>query len=73
MGPRDAGPAGQRGQRAIGMGDQGAHNSGEVRTVTVPGLLGREPDSVPLVIKIDIEGSEIEMFRSIWAGSRKPP
>jgi hypothetical protein len=26
--------------------------------------LGRDPDSVPLVIKIDIEGSEIELFRT---------
>jgi FkbM family methyltransferase len=40
------------------------YNSGEVPTVTLPGLLGREPDSVPLVVKIDIEGSEIEVFRT---------
>ena len=39
-------------------------DSGGVRTVTIPELLDREPDSVPLIIKIDIEGSEIEMFRS---------
>jgi hypothetical protein len=44
-----------------------------VRTVTVPGLLGREPDSVPLVIKIDIEGSEIEMFRSNLGWIEKTP
>jgi FkbM family methyltransferase len=35
-----------------------------VQTVTIPGLLSREPDNVLLVIKIDIEGSEVEMFRS---------
>lgn len=49
------------------------HNSGEMRTVTVPSLLDREPDSVPLVIKIDIEGSEIEMFRSNLAWIEKTP
>jgi FkbM family methyltransferase len=38
--------------------------SGEMRTVTVPNLLNREPDSVPLIVKADIEGSEIELFRS---------
>lgn len=49
------------------------HNSGEVRTVTVPGLLGQELDSAPLVIKIDIEGSEIEMFRSNLGWVEKTP
>jgi FkbM family methyltransferase len=39
-------------------------DSGGVRTVTVPDLLSREPDSVPLVVKIDVEGSEVELFRS---------
>ncbi len=38
--------------------------SGEGRTATVGNLLYREPDSAPLIIKIDIEGSEIELFRS---------
>ena len=49
------------------------YNSGEVRTVTVPGLLGRDPDNVPLIIKIDIEGSEIEMFRSNLGWIEKTP
>jgi FkbM family methyltransferase len=49
------------------------HSSGEMRTVTVSSLLNREPDSVPLLIKIDIEGSEIEMFRSNLAWIEKTP
>jgi FkbM family methyltransferase len=49
------------------------HNCGEVGTVTVPDLLGREPDSAPLVIKIDIEGSEVEMFRSNLDWIEKTP
>jgi FkbM family methyltransferase len=39
-------------------------DSGEIGTVTIPSLLDREPNSVPLIVKIDIEGSEIEVFRS---------
>jgi len=48
-------------------------NSGEVKTVTVPGLLGGQPDSVLLLIKIDIEGSEIQMFRSNLDWIEKTP
>jgi FkbM family methyltransferase len=38
--------------------------SGEVPTVTVRDLLQREPNGLPLIVKIDIEGGEIELFRS---------
>jgi FkbM family methyltransferase len=38
--------------------------SGKVHTVTVRDLLQREPNGVPLIVKIDIEGGEIELFRS---------
>jgi len=38
--------------------------SGEVQTVTVRDLLQREPNGVPLIVKIDIEGGETELFRS---------
>ena len=38
--------------------------TGEVPTVTVPDLLNREPNSVPFIVKIDIEGGELELFRS---------
>jgi len=38
--------------------------SGEVLTVTVASLLSREPNSVPFIVKVDIEGSEAELFRS---------
>lgn len=38
--------------------------SGQVRTVTVSSLLASEPNSVPIVVKVDIEGSEVELFRS---------
>ena len=38
--------------------------SGEVQTVTVRDLLQREPNGLPLIVKIDIEGGEIELFRS---------
>jgi FkbM family methyltransferase len=37
---------------------------GTVRTVTVPDLLKRERNGVPLIVKADIEGAEIELFRS---------
>src|SRR5262249_25145134 len=39
-------------------------DSGDVPTVTIPDLLSREPNSVALIVKIDIEGGEIELFRS---------
>ena len=38
--------------------------SGNVETVTIPGLLSRTPDSRPLIVKIDIEGGEVDLFRS---------
>jgi FkbM family methyltransferase len=37
---------------------------GDVRTVTIPGLLNEQPNTVPLIVKIDIEGGEVELFRS---------
>jgi FkbM family methyltransferase len=38
--------------------------SGEVDTVTIPEILAREPGGALLIVKIDIEGSEAELFRS---------
>ena len=38
--------------------------TGEIRTVTVPDLLNGELNSVPLIVKVDIEGSEIQLFSS---------
>jgi FkbM family methyltransferase len=42
---------------------------GDVATVTVADLLGRVPDSAPLIVKVDIEGYETSLFRSntAWA------
>jgi FkbM family methyltransferase len=39
-------------------------DSGEVQTVTISDLLNRELNSVPLIVKVDIEGGETELFRS---------
>lgn len=35
-----------------------------IETVTIPALLARYTDAMPLVVKIDIEGAETELFRS---------
>ena len=40
------------------------NDSGELLTVTVPALVRRFPDRVPMIVKIDIEGAEVELFRS---------
>jgi FkbM family methyltransferase len=48
-------------------------DSGNARTVTVRDLLRREPDSVPLIVKIDIEGSEVELFRSNFEWIEQTP
>jgi FkbM family methyltransferase len=39
-------------------------DSGQIPTVTINALMQREPDGVPLLVKIDIEGGEIALFRS---------
>ncbi|HEY6834279.1 MAG TPA: FkbM family methyltransferase [Pseudolabrys sp.] len=38
--------------------------SGGIRTTTINDILQREPNGVPLLVKIDIEGGEVELFRS---------
>src|SRR5262249_10363750 len=48
-------------------------NDGDVATVTLPELLDREPNGAPLVIKIDIEGGEIGLFRSNVAWVERTP
>jgi FkbM family methyltransferase len=47
--------------------------SGGVATVTVPDLLARMPNSVPLIVKIDIEGYETSLFRSNTAWTEQTP
>jgi len=37
---------------------------GKIPTVTIGNLVRGEPNGVPLIIKIDIEGSEMQLFRS---------
>ncbi len=37
---------------------------GEIEAQTIPGLLPSVPDGKPFIVKIDIEGSEISLFRS---------
>jgi len=46
---------------------------GEVRTVTISHLLNREPNSIPLIVKVDIEGSEVQLFRSNLQWIEKTP
>jgi FkbM family methyltransferase len=46
---------------------------GEIRTVTIPALLGCCPDGEPLIVKFDIEGSELELFRSNAAWVERVP
>lgn len=47
--------------------------SGEISTVTIPALLQRCPDGMPLIVKFDIEGSEVELFRSDVAWVERTP
>lgn len=37
---------------------------GEVETVTIADLFARVPNGAPLIVKIDIEGGEVDLFRS---------
>jgi FkbM family methyltransferase len=39
-------------------------DSGQVRSFTIPSLLKTVPDGVLMIVKIDIEGSEVDLFRS---------
>ena len=47
--------------------------AGAIETVTIAGILARVPNSVPLIVKIDIEGSEVELFRSNVEWAEKTP
>jgi hypothetical protein len=38
--------------------------SGQIRAFTIPGLLADVADAEPMIVKIDIEGSEVGLFRS---------
>jgi FkbM family methyltransferase len=38
--------------------------TGDVAMFTIPGLLADVPNARPMIVKIDIEGGEVEMFRS---------
>ena len=38
--------------------------SGEIRAFTIPGLLANVTDAALMIVKIDIEGSEVGLFRS---------
>jgi FkbM family methyltransferase len=44
--------------------------TGEIATFTVPDLLAGVPNGRPMIVKIDIEGFEVELFRSNldWSG-----
>jgi len=46
---------------------------GDVETVTVGDLLARVPDGAPLIVKIDIEGGEVDLFRSATEWTRETP
>ncbi len=47
--------------------------SGGVATVTIPDLLARARNSVPLIVKVDIEGYETSLFRSNTAWTEQTP
>lgn len=47
--------------------------SGEVMMFTIPDLLTKVPDAQPLIVKIDIEGAEVELFRSNLQWARRTP
>ncbi|MDM9620066.1 hypothetical protein A6U87_04005 [Rhizobium sp. AC44/96] len=38
--------------------------SGEIEAQTIPSLISSVPDGKPFIVKIDIEGSEVSLFRS---------
>jgi FkbM family methyltransferase len=38
--------------------------SGDIKTITIPSIFARSSSQAPLIIKIDIEGSEVDLFRS---------
>jgi FkbM family methyltransferase len=40
------------------------NTNGSTETVTLPDLLGRVPNGAPFIVKIDIEGGEVNLFRS---------
>lgn len=46
---------------------------GDVATFTVPDLLADIPDARPLIVKIDIEGAETQLFRSGVEWTRRAP
>lgn len=47
--------------------------TGEIATFTVPDLLATVPGSRAMIVKIDIEGGEMDLFRSNTAWSRQAP
>ncbi|MBW9112232.1 FkbM family methyltransferase [Rhizobium cauense] len=47
--------------------------TGEVETVTIPDLLSAIPRGKLLIVKIDIEGSEVNLFRSNTAWANETP
>jgi FkbM family methyltransferase len=46
---------------------------GSVETVTIPDLLARTPNCAPLIVKVDIEGSETNLFRSNTEWAKRTP
>lgn len=47
--------------------------TGDVATVTIPSLLASVPRSRTMIVKLDIEGSEVELFRSNSDWARDTP
>ena len=46
---------------------------GDVEAVTIDGVLARRPDGIPLIVKVDIEGHEAQLFRSNLEWTAKTP
>jgi FkbM family methyltransferase len=49
------------------------NENGSVETITVPNVLAASPNSVPLIVKVDIEGYETSLFRSNTAWADETP
>ncbi|HEY2132214.1 MAG TPA: FkbM family methyltransferase, partial [Acetobacteraceae bacterium] len=50
-----------------------SNETGEIATFTIPGLLDTVPNGRPLIVKIDIEGFEVALFRSNLDWPREIP
>jgi FkbM family methyltransferase len=48
-------------------------DDGDIETVTIADLFAQVPNGAPLIVKIDIEGGEVDLFRSATDWTRDTP